>query len=237
MCVRDADIWRVELSRRHGALAARDVLVIEQQGVTGPVGLAAHHTRLLDGLVSLEAFELSPGHSWLEPTAALAAHFHQWLQDQPDGPGRGVRLWLPDGHPALRCLATRLGRGPASSYGQYVRVPDVVAFIDRARPALERRLAESPAVGWTGTLTIDLYTYAVQLVFDAGQLTSVSRQNPPESADVSLPAEAFLHLLFGNRSLEEIERTVADSRVGTDAGALLVDALFPPMPYSSWELG
>ena len=63
MCVRDAEIWRVELSRRRGALPAREVLVIEHQGRTGPVGYAAHHPRLRDALVSLRAFELLPGHS------------------------------------------------------------------------------------------------------------------------------------------------------------------------------
>jgi len=240
-CVRDADIWRLELARRRGAVPARDIVVIEQaDGVGGPrpVGYAAHHPRLRDGLVSLRAFELLPGRSWLEPAAALMTYFQEWLPTQPDGPGRGVRLWLPAGHPALRSLATRVGVGPPSSYGQYVRVPDLAAFIDRIKPVLEARLAESPAVGWTGTLSINLYTEALRLTIDAGRLTTVKREGPPESgADISLPREALLHLLFGNRTLEEMERTTADCRLGTDAGALLMNVLFPLMPYASWELG
>ncbi len=238
-CVRDADVWHLELARRPGAVTARDVLIVEQLGGAGPIGYVAHHTRLRGGLVSLRAFDLLPGHNWLEPTAGVAAHFHRWLGERPDGPGLGVRLWLPAGHPALLCLGTRLGAGPASGYGNYVRVPDVVAFIDRVRPVLETRLAASPAVGWTGTVAINLYTEAVRLVFDAGRLTSVTRD--PEilqsgNADISLPTESFLHLLLGNRTLDDLERRIADCRLGTDAGVLLLDVLFPRMPYASWEL-
>lgn len=40
---------------------------------------------------------------------------------------------------------------------------------------------------------------------------------------------------LGNRTVDEVERTTADCLVDTDAGALLLDVLFPPMPLSAWD--
>ena len=52
-----------------------------------------------------------------------------------------------------------------------------------------------------------------------------------------MPRDDFLQLLFGNRTIEELERTTADCLLSTDAGALLLDVLFPAMPTSTWEFG
>ena len=48
--------------------------------------------------------------------------------------------------------------------------------------------------------------------------------------------EDFLHLFLGNRRLDDLEAASADCIVDTDAGALLLDVLFPRMPASRWEL-
>jgi len=51
----------------------------------------------------------------------------------------------------------------------------------------------------------------------------------------SLPVDDFLHLLLGNRGIDDVERTTADCLVRTDVGALMLDVLFPSMPLSTWE--
>jgi hypothetical protein len=190
--------------------------------------------------VSLRALELRPGTDWLGPTAAIVAHLHAWLAAHPDGPGRGVRFALPAGHPAIRCAVRRLGAGMPGSYGLYVRVPDLVAFLQAVGPVLERRLAGSPAVAWTGDLRIGLYEEGLRLRFDEGRLGGIERWSPAAGdaggpVDALVPRDDFLHLLLGNRTIADLERTVADCLLDTDAGALLLDVLFPPMPTSTWE--
>jgi hypothetical protein len=237
---RGADGFALELARRRESLVAAEVLVIEP-AIPGaaPIGYVAHQ-RPVDGLVSVYAFELRPGTNWLAPTAAVLAHLHDWIRADPDGSGRGVRFSLPAGHPGLRCAATRLGRQPPETYGLYVRVPDVVAVLRAVVPVLEARLAASPAIGWTGELHIDLYTEGILIGFDEGRIASIERWSPPDDgtespADARLPIAEFLHLLLGNRRIDELERTTADCLLESDTGALLLDVLFPPMPLSTWE--
>ena len=91
------------------ASLACDVLVIESTGPAADrIGYLAYTGRFREGLVTLRALELRAGQSWLGPTADAVAHLQDWIRSQPDGGGRGIRFALPDGHPALRCLATRL---------------------------------------------------------------------------------------------------------------------------------
>lgn len=235
-CVRSEATWAAHLRRRPGALVTCRVLILARAGV--PIGYVAHPHVLHDGVVTVRAFELVTGSGWLEPTEAVLAHLRQWVLTHPDGPGRGVRLALPPGHPGLRSAATRLGAGPAGSYGRYVRVPDLAAFLRTAAPALERRLAGSPASGWTGELRIDLYTESLRLIFDEGSLQAVHAAGPGlETPDATLPVGAFRQLLMGNRTLSEVELATADCRLRTDVGSLLLDVLFPRLAYCDWPMG
>jgi hypothetical protein len=231
---RGAEGFTLELARRAGGLLAADVVVIET-GSAGPIGYAAYLRALRDGLVSLYAMELRPGHSWLAPTAVLVAHLDRWLRDRPAG--RGIRFALPDGHPAIRSVTTRLSGPRPESYGLYVRVPHLLAALHAVTPVLEERVARSPLAGWTSELHMDLYTTGIRLAFEEGRLLEIEPWQRPAGtlADASLPVDAFVHLLLGNRRLGELERQIADVLVDTDAGALALDVLFPPMPLGRWE--
>jgi hypothetical protein len=236
---RGSDGFALELARRRDGLLACEVVVIESAGTT-PVGYAAYQRRLTNGLVSLRAVELRPGTEWLGPTAAVVAHLHEWVRDRPDGPGRGIRFALPPQHPAVRCASTRLGAGPPGSYGLYVRVPDFVAFLQAIAPVLEARLETSPAVAWSGDLRIGLYDEGLRLRFKQGRLTGIERWSAAAgdaggTVDAYVPRDDFLHLLLGNRTIGDLERTTADCLLDTGAGALLLEVLFPPMPVSRWE--
>jgi hypothetical protein len=149
---------------------------------------------------------------------------------------------VPEGHPARRSAATGLTGGRPGGYGLYVRMTDPARVLTALRAVLEDRLARSPAVGHTGEVVINLYTGQLRLRFADGRLEGgVVAEGPrPDGAppaDVSLPREWLLHLVLGNRTLAELEATVADCLVDTDAGALIVDALFPRMPLSPWTMG
>ena len=105
-------------------------------------------------------------------------------------------------------------------------------------------MAASPAVGFCGELIIDLFTERLTLCFDAGRLVDVERARETGETgeiagpvDLRLPDEAFLHLLFGNRSLAEVETMYADAAVCTDRGGLLGEVLFPRMTLTPWTVG
>jgi hypothetical protein len=230
--------FTLELARRPDSAVASEIMVIE----SGPtaLGYVAYDRRLVRGLASVRALELRPGTNWLGPVAAVVTHLHHWVRNHPAGPGRGIRFALPDAHAARRCAVTRLGAPPPGAYGVYVRVPDLVAYLRAIAPVLEGRLASSPAVAWTGDLRIDLYREGVRLRFDEGRLSAIEPWRPQgdggePGADVTIPRDDLLHLLLGNRTIQDVEHMTADCLVETDTGALLLDVLFPPMPMATWE--
>jgi Acetyltransferase (GNAT) domain len=246
-CLRGVDGMTYEVTRRPGALPTGRVLVVEESppgaphGAVEPIGCVVHSSRVRHGRVHLWILELVAGRNWLEPTAAVLAHVAAWGAEHPDGPATGVTLLMPDGHPARRCVSTRLEQPVGSPYGLYVRVPDLPEFLRAVAPALDARVESSPAVGFCGELTIDLFTERLELRFDTGRLVAVERVVAPEgtedSVDLRMPHEAVLHLLLGNRSLAEVGDGFADCAVGTDRGGLLGEVLFPRMPLTAWTVG
>ena len=247
-CLRGPPGWEFELTRRPDALPGGHVLVIERHAAGSAererLGYVVHSKRLQDGSAVLGAFGLETGESWLDPTAAVLAHLDGWARSRSDSGDGGVSLLLPEDHPAGRCAVTGIGRGRLGSNGLYVRVPDLAAFLLAVAEVLDARLAASPAVGHSGELAVDLYTEQLRLRFEGGRLTAVEcdvpspgKGDPEDRADARLPVEAFLHLLLGNRSLEEVEATTADCQLRTDLGALLLDVLFPRLGLSAWTMG
>jgi hypothetical protein len=103
---------------------------------------------------------------------------------------------------------------------------------------LDARVASSTVEGFSGEVNVDFYTEALRLTFATGRLTSIERgATSIHDSDVSLPADAFVELVLGNRSLVDLERTVADCHINTDLGGALVDALFPRLKLYPWEIG
>jgi GNAT superfamily N-acetyltransferase len=233
-CVRDEATWQLELDRRSGALLGCGVFVLYH--LDTPVGYAIHQNRAWGSQLPLRAFELLPGHSWLAPTAAVLAHAQQAARDRSLA---GVTLALPNEHPALRCAYTRLASPFGPNYGLYVRVADAPAFVQAITPALERRLAASPAANYSGDLRLDFYVEGLHMSFKDGRIASIASWRPDDDddhGDAGMPRDAFVHLLLGNRTITELEERLADCAVNTDAGGLLLEVLFPRMPLDRWWL-
>jgi hypothetical protein len=239
-CVRDEATWQLELARRPGALLGCGVFVIEELEAPGatpsPIGYSVHQNRAWGSQLPLRAFELLPGCSWLGPTAAVVAHAQEAARGRSLA---GVTLALPDEHPAFRCAYTRLAPPFGANYGLYVRVPDAPAFVHAIASVLERRLAASPAMNYSGDLRLHFYVDGLKMSFTDGRLASVAPWRPDDDddhGDAGMPRDAFVHMLLGNRTITELEGTVADCSVNTDAGGLLLEVLFPRMPLDRWWL-
>jgi len=146
-----------------------------------------------------------------------AVKFHLWNSDHPL---RGV---LGDLVPVSLTY-------PYSAYPDlwYIRVPDLVRFVQQVAPALERRLASSAQAGYTGDLAIDFYRGGLRLAFDEGRLAVVERWQRPlwGESKIGFPPLVFLQLLFGYRSLHELRNLYPDVWAEGEAAPVL-DALFP----------
>ncbi len=128
------------------------------------------------------------------------------------------------------CLAPTLRR----RYAWYVRVPDLPGFGRHVALALERRLAASPAAGYSGALHLDFYRGGLRLALEQGRLAAVEEWSLPPwgEAQAGFPALVFLQLLFGYRSLDALRDAYPDVWTADDTSHAVLQGLFPARP--SW---
>lgn len=150
---------------------------------------------------------------------------------------RAITLQLPGEHPARQMLAVM---APSVSklvneYAWYVRVADLPPLLRVVAPALERRLAASPYAGYTGDLLIDFYRGGLRMAWRDGKLAEVADWQRPAWGRhrLGFPPGVFLQLLFGYRSLADLQSAYPDVATEGDASALL-PVLFPTR--ASWPL-
>jgi len=143
----------------------------------------------------------------------------------------------------LSDIAAVRGYASRGGYQWLLRITDVAAFLDRLRPVLERRLSDSPFAGLTTDLRLNLFREAFELRFRNGELRSVhtlgftDTSHGSDGGDILIPPEAFVRLVLGYRSVEQLRDAWPDIVIKPDIYPL-VAALFPRMnsslrlPYS-----
>ena len=103
---------------------------------------------------------------------------------------------------------------------------------------LASRLARSPLTGHTGELLLNFYRGGLRLEFAQGKLVRSEPWVSPvdeELEHAGCPPLLFLQLLFGYRSLAELQAVFPDLWTKKDA-ALLLNILFPRQPSSVYSL-
>ncbi len=240
-CVRGEDVWRLEIGGRSPrSCDAAAVRVIEAAGGE-PTGLLVHPNRLWGSDLRLVAYELKPGVSWLAVTPSVLRYLKRAGEEMAAADEKKqfhtVTFGLGDQHHGCQAARRHL---PATGkpYAWYMRVPDLPRFLLHIRPVLERRLAESIAVGHTGGLKLSFYRGGLKLSFVEGRLQAVEpwQSTPEDEGDAGFPGLTFHHLLFGHRTTDELRQVYADCGVWSDAGAVLLPALFPKKASSVWPL-
>jgi hypothetical protein len=141
-------------------------------------------------------------------------------------------------HPLYDALPSRM-RDERSPYAWYVRVADLPALLRHVAPVLDANLARSAAAGYTGELRLWFFTSGLRLGFAAGRLVEAAAwpEGTPEEAGATFPPLTFLHLVFGHRTLADLEYAFADCHAANDEARAVLEALFPKRPSFVAPLG
>jgi hypothetical protein len=233
---RDEGLWRYEVAGRNPESDESLVVRIVEDAEGKSAGYVCHARDLRNGALRVYGYELANGVSWLEATpfvlSELAEIGHKRASDEEKL--ASLTFVLGEHHPLHEAIPEpplfRLDRH--DHYSFYVRVPDLPGFVRHVAPVLERRLAASVASGHTGKFEVSFYGGGLRLELERGRLSVVEDWSPTveEDGDAAFPDLTFLQLLFGYRSLDELDRAFADCSPGKGDVRVLLGALFPRRP-------
>jgi hypothetical protein len=240
-CVRKAEYWAYELNEKSPQNITRGEYRIIETPDGKPVGFISHAPLVWGPLISLFGYELKAGVSWLEVTPAVIRYLMKTGQayaEKKEGLElAGYHFSLGVDHPAYQVMSERLPR-IQNTYAWYIRVADIPDFLQHIGPVLEKRLAESFVVGYSGDLKLSFYRSGAKLTFEKGKLKGVDGYLPKdqEDADVLFPDLTFLRVLFGHESFETVEKAFADCYARNDHGRALIPVLFPQKYSHIWAI-
>ena len=239
---RDERLWRYEVAGRDPESdEALRVRIVEDE-VGNPAGYVYHARGVRNGTLQVYGFELSEGISWLQATPCVLSGLAEFDQDvAADGEKpASLTFELGEHHPLYEAIPERLLNRLDSHdhYSFYVRVPDLPRFLRRVASVLERRIEASVAAGHTGKLAVSFYESGLRLGLERGRLSVVEDWSPTveEPGDAAFPDLTFLQLVFGHRSLEELDLAFADCSPGEGDTPVLLNALFPRRPSDLWPV-
>ena len=229
-------LWRYYLN---GRTAGEQFRIIETpQGAR--VGLLAHSDAFPWGTtLGTVLYELTPGTSWLAVTPSvlryLAATGAEYAAvEKKEFEWIGFQLGTQ--HPAYEAMPDFLQPG-GDPYAFYVRVPDLPGFLRLIAPALEARLANSIAPGWTGELKLSFFRDGLRLAFEQGKLKTSEPWTPTrEGESACFRGGTFLHLLFGLHTMEDLRRINPECYACNNDARVLLRILFPKQPSSVWAV-
>ena len=243
-CQRDERLWRYEISGRCADNDERKIICIIESSEGETLGFCMHLPYLGPDYLDDQSlgcfwYGLKPGVPYPDVTPVVLQYLLEFGQNyarEADKTCRAVGLWLEDGHPALAGIKDYLPRRK-DPYAWYMRVPDLPAFLRYITPALERRLQKSCCDGYTGDLNLSFYRNQLRLSFKSGKLLEVvsSITRGEEGCQAAFPGHTFLHLLFGYRTLAEVEYMFPDCWV-EEPFRPLIEALFPRCPSNIWAI-
>lgn len=230
-CKRTPEIVRYEIFGKSTMNINRYEKMIIEDSAGERVGFFEHSIELWFGGVACVYFALVDKASWMAVSPSVVRYL--WKKgaeyaERDSTPRTSFGFNLGEQHPVYEVLDDKL---PAlrKTYAFYIRVPDVPAFLNHVKPALEKRLSESVAVGYSGELKVGFYTGGFRMVFEKGRITLIDPLTHSASieVDVNFPDLTFLHILFGHRSFVELRHAFTDCYEMNNTARVLMNALFP----------
>ena len=234
--------WNYEFNGRlEKDFAHRKWLIIET-AVRERLGYVQYYPWIEDNTLFIVQMELKSGVGYLNLMPSVLHGLWKIAQTTPKWGNHqnqeleSLMLELGRAHPAYHAL---LGNKihVHDPYGLYIRIPDLVAFLQHIQPALEKNLEGTVAEGYNGELKLNCYRSGTQLKFNGGKITDISNWSPDsvEDGDAQFPDLTFLQLLCGRRRFNELKSNFADCG-GRDEAGVLLDCLFPPVTGNVWCL-
>jgi hypothetical protein len=232
-CLRDRRIWEYELApEKKQSIVHRNLFIIEAADkASGAKSVGYAEIPVLRDKITVRELAIKQGSPFRDIALFLAWELkkayelesEKWLK-----PVNEVTFRLGRNHIAYDALAPDLTMGKRG-YAWYIRVGDLAQFIKRIAPVLEDRLSASVMAGYGGGLKLNFYRDHYLLTFAKGRLKSVDSYSPESffDGDAYFPDLTFLQLLFGYRSLEELDRAYADCYTTSSEKRVLLGILFP----------
>ncbi len=232
--------WHYELfGKQKYNINRRDIYIIETRegewaGFIGVPPIKWGHNS------TLTLFELKMGYSWAAVTPSVIRFLWKKgkeLAKEQNQTQKMFGFWLGEEHPAYQVTKTQLPR-EVKPYAFYMRVPDLAAFIKTIRPVLEQRLKVSAFVNYTGELKLNFYREGLLLAFENGDLKTIDPLtfDALKGCTASFPPLTFFHMLFGYRTIDEIQHMFKDCEIKDAQTGHLLDALFPKKPSDVWPI-
>jgi hypothetical protein len=230
-CVRTPEIFKYELDGQSENNADHYQMYLIENLDGESVGYFQHPTWLWNAGASALWYELKPGVSWLAVTPTVIRHLWNKGQEYAKRDGKTCSTFgfmLGASHPVYEALGKSLPE-VRTPYAYYVRVPDLVDFLHHIKPALEKRIAESIAVGHSREIKISFYREGLMLVIEKGRLVAVEawKPSPEDQGVIAFPGRTFLQILFGYRSYDELHQAFADCWCDSQEVYALINILFP----------
>ena len=241
-CPRSPELWEYEFNGRSvGSDARHEWLLIED--IEGTRLGYVQHYQWRDENFLVMRMELKPGIGYLHLIPSLLRELWKKAKTAPavaenkDSEATGVQFMLGREHPVYNALPKSVVR-EEQVYAWYIRVPDLIAFLQHIQSALEKHLIGTVAEGYTGELKLNFYRSGIHFRFERGCITQLADWTPTdvEEGDAAFPDLTFLQLLCGRCRTEELTASFVDCWINGTAPAVLLDCLFPQFRSEVWHL-
>ena len=234
--------WNYEFNGRAENDFAHWKWLIIETAARERLGYVQYYPWIEDNALYIVQMELKSGVGYLNLMPSVLRGLWKIAQTMPKWGNyqkqelESLMLELGCTHPAYHAL---LGNkiyeyGP---YGLYLRIPNLVAFLQHIQSALEKNLVGTVAEGYNGELKVSFYRSGIQLKFKGGKITDISNWSPDsvEDGDARFPDLTFLQLLCGRCRFNELKTNFVDCD-GRDEAGVLLDCLFSPFTGNVWCL-
>ncbi len=235
-------LWHYELNGRSEKNVNRIVLNVIEDPDGKAVGFLGHPIFNWGQSMVAVAYELEPGVSYAAVTPSVIRYLQKTGEAYMAADGgketfAAFGFWHGAEHPVYQVLHDSLPR-VRKPYAWYIRIPDLVGFLETIKPVLEERLANSPMAGHTGEFKLTFYRDGLRLNLDRGRIQVEAWQPAPfgHSGDAAFPGLTFYQLLFGYRTFNEIMSAFPDCWKETDSAYALLNILFPKRNSDLWPI-
>lgn len=129
----------------------------------------------------------------------------------------------------LASLALDLGGDKSRGWKYQIRIPDILRFLRKIQPVLEKRLNGTMFEGLSYTLPLNTYRHCYKLEIVGGTILGITdsgRSEVGEKTEFRVPPQDFVRLVLGDYQLDELSKMNADFLVSGKVKSL-VSTLFP----------